>query len=50
MRGRKFWVIALILFFVIFAILQLTNISFVGQGVILGILALAVAVFAAFDL
>lgn len=50
MRGRKFWVLALIAFFLAFAILQLTNISFVGQSVILGILALAVAVLAAADM
>ncbi len=49
MSGRKFWVVALIVFFAAYAILALTNISFVGQGIALGLLALAVAVLAIFD-
>lgn len=49
MNGRKLWLIALIVFFLVYAILALTNITFVGQSVALGLVALAVAVLAIFD-
>ena len=41
---RKLWMIALALFFLLYALLALSNFAFVAQNIVMGILALAVAV------
>ena len=46
---RKLWIIALGVWFLLYALLALTNISFVAQSVVMGILALIVAVLCFFD-
>lgn len=47
--SRKLWVVALIVWFALYAVLALTNIVFVGSKIALGLIALAVAILAVFD-
>ena len=49
MSGRKLWVIALAIWFLLWGLLAVTNIKFEAQNVVMGFLAIAVAVLAAFD-
>jgi hypothetical protein len=47
--NRKLWVIALCIWFLLFGLLALSNFEFKMQEVVMGILALAIAVLAVFD-
>ena len=49
MGSRKLWLIALAVWFALYAALALTSIRFVMQDVVMGVLALFVALLAAFD-
>ena len=49
MTGRKLWVIALALFMLLWGLLAVTNIKFEAQNLLMGFLAIAVAVLVAFD-
>lgn len=42
--GRKLWVVALALFLVLWGLLQVTNLQFALQSVVLGFLAIAAGV------
>lgn len=47
--GRKLWVICLATFFLLYALLALTNVVFAAQGIVMGIVALIIAVLAFLD-
>lgn len=47
--GRKLWVIALAIWFVLWGIFAITNVKVESQNLIMGILALAVGVLVVFD-
>ena len=49
MNGRKIWVILLAVWLIVWGLLQITNIRFELQGVIMGVLALAAGILALFD-
>ncbi len=49
MGSRKLWLIVLAVWFALWGLLQVSNVRFEAQGVVMGILALAVAVLVAFD-
>jgi hypothetical protein len=49
MAGRKIWTVLLALWFLIWGFLQVTNITIQFAGVILGFLALLVALFIFID-
>ena len=43
MSGRKFWVIALAVWMLLYGLLAITNVRFEMQGFLMGVLALIVA-------
>lgn len=49
MAGRKLWLIALAVWFLLTGIIAISTIKFEAQNLIMGLLAIAVAVLAAFD-
>ncbi len=49
MSGRKMWVITMAVWFLLWGLLAVTNIKFELQNVIMGVLAIAIAVLVAFD-
>lgn len=49
MANRKIWQILLMLWFALWGLLELSNFEFVFSGVILGLLALGIALFLLLD-
>lgn len=47
--ARKLWVICLAVYFLLVGVLALTNIVFAAQGIVMGIVALMIAVLAFLD-
>lgn len=47
--SRKLWIICLAIWFLMYGLLALTNIVFAAQGIVMGIVALMVAVLAILD-
>lgn len=47
--SRKLWVICLAVWFFLWGLLAVTNVKFEAQNLVMGVLAIAVAVLVAFD-
>lgn len=49
MTARKWWTIALAVWFLLWGLLQISNVAFAQQGFLMGVIAIAVCVLIAFD-
>lgn len=49
MGGRKLWTILAALWFLVYGLLAVTNVTVDGAGVVMGFLAILIAVFLLFD-
>lgn len=49
MGSRKFWLIALAVWFALWGLLHVTNFRFEAENLVMGVLAITVAVLVAFD-
>lgn len=47
--GRKLWTICLAIWFALWGLLQVSNVVVAQQGLVMGVLAIGVAVLIAFD-